>query len=68
MIVVMKNNASEDEIARVTDALVKKGMQVQNNQGVDCTVLGVLGDTYMAVSYTHLDVYKRQAYNLFLPP
>ncbi len=47
MIVVMKNNASEDEIARVTDALVKKGMQVQNNQGVDCTVLGVLGDTYM---------------------
>ena len=22
-------------------------MQVQNNQGVDCTVLGVLGDTYM---------------------
>ena len=47
MIVVMKNHASEDEIARVTDALVKKGMQVQNNQGVDCTVLGVLGDTYM---------------------
>ena len=25
MIVVMKNHASEDEIARVTDALVKKG-------------------------------------------
>lgn len=47
MIVVMKNHASEDEIARVTDALVRKGMQVQNNQGVDCTVLGVLGDTYM---------------------
>ena len=47
MIVIMKNHASEDEIARVTDALVKKGMQVQNNQGVDCTVLGVLGDTYM---------------------
>ncbi len=47
MIVVMKNSASKEEILRVTDALVKKGMQVQTNKGVDCTVLGVLGDTYM---------------------
>ncbi len=47
MIVVMKSSASKTDISRVTDALVKKGMQVQNNQGVDCTVLGVLGDTYM---------------------
>ena len=47
MIVVMKNSASSEEILRVTDALVKKGMQVQTNKGVDCTVLGVLGDTYM---------------------
>ncbi len=47
MIVVMKSNATEDDIMRVTDALVEKGMHVQNNQGIDCTVLGVLGDTYM---------------------
>ncbi|WP_066683897.1 3-deoxy-7-phosphoheptulonate synthase [Christensenella intestinihominis] len=46
MIVVMKNSASKEDILRVTDALVAKGMQVQTNQGVDCTVLGVLGDTY----------------------
>ena len=44
MIVVMKNSASSEEILRVTDALVKKGMQVP-------------------VSYTHLDVYKRQVNN-----
>lgn len=47
MIVVMKSSASKDDVNRVTDALVKKGMQVQRNQGIDCTVLGVLGDTYM---------------------
>ena len=47
MIVVMKNSASSEKILRVTDALVKKGMQVQTNKGVNCTVLGVLGDTYM---------------------
>ena len=47
MIVVMKSSASSDDVMRVTDALVKKGMQVQQNQGIDCTVLGVLGDTYM---------------------
>lgn len=47
MIVVMKSNASKDDVKRVTEALEQKGMQVQNNQGIDCTVLGVLGDTYM---------------------
>ncbi|MEA4853514.1 MAG: 3-deoxy-7-phosphoheptulonate synthase [Christensenella sp.] len=47
MIVVMKNRATGDDIARVVDTLEKKGMQVQINSGVDCTVLGVLGDTYM---------------------
>ncbi|MEF9987928.1 MAG: 3-deoxy-7-phosphoheptulonate synthase [Christensenella sp.] len=46
MIVVMSNTASAEDVKRVTDALVKKGMQVQENRGIDCTVLGVLGDTY----------------------
>lgn len=46
MIVVMKSSATKEEVLRVTDALIKKGMQVQTNKGVDCTVLGVLGDTY----------------------
>ena len=46
MIVVMKSDATEAEILKVTDRLVQKGMQVQTNHGLDCTVLGVLGDTY----------------------
>lgn len=46
MIVVMKSNASKDDIKRVTETLLTKGMQVQRNQGIDCTVLGILGDTY----------------------
>jgi 3-deoxy-7-phosphoheptulonate synthase len=46
MIVVMESAASRKDIDKVTDSLVKSGMQVQENQGTECTVLGVLGDTY----------------------
>ncbi|MEG0834188.1 MAG: 3-deoxy-7-phosphoheptulonate synthase [Christensenellaceae bacterium] len=46
MIVVMKNEASADDVSRVKDRLLKIGMQVQTNSGVECTVLGVIGDTY----------------------
>jgi 3-deoxy-7-phosphoheptulonate synthase len=46
MIVVMETNASRSDIDDVTRDLVKRGMHVQENQGVECTVLGVLGDTY----------------------
>ncbi|MEA5002180.1 MAG: 3-deoxy-7-phosphoheptulonate synthase [Christensenella sp.] len=46
MIVVMKSDATQAEIMKVSDRLEQKGMQVQINHGIDCTVLGVLGDTY----------------------
>ncbi|MGI6153591.1 MAG: 3-deoxy-7-phosphoheptulonate synthase [Christensenellaceae bacterium] len=46
MIVVMQQTAQKGEIEDVKNALVQKGMQVQENAGVECTVLGVLGDTY----------------------
>lgn len=46
MIVVMENGASWDQIMHVTDHLKDLGMQVQVNNGVECAVLGVLGDTY----------------------
>ncbi|MBD5560019.1 MAG: 3-deoxy-7-phosphoheptulonate synthase [Clostridia bacterium] len=46
MIVVMKNDASWDQIMNVTGHLQDLGMQVQVNNGVECAVLGVLGDTY----------------------
>jgi len=47
MIVVMKGNASEKQVEEVRSKLVGCGMQVQTNEGVECTVLGVLGDTYI---------------------
>lgn len=46
MIVVMENGASWDQIMKVSDHLEKLGMQVQINNGVECAVLGILGDTY----------------------
>ncbi|MEI6101622.1 MAG: 3-deoxy-7-phosphoheptulonate synthase, partial [Eubacteriales bacterium] len=45
MIIVMRNDAKEEEIGAVVEELNKSGMQVQINSGVQCTVLGVLGDT-----------------------
>lgn len=46
MIVVMEPTATKDEVSKVTGSLEKLGMSVQVNEGVECTVLGVLGDTY----------------------
>ena len=45
MIIVMKNKAKEEEVSAMVDELNRSGMQVQINAGVECTVLGVLGDT-----------------------
>ncbi len=47
MIVVMKKEAEKQEVEKVVEHLEKRNMQVQINEGVECTVLGVLGDTYM---------------------
>ena len=44
MIIIMKPQATEEQIGTLCDSLGKQGMQVQRNAGVDCTVLGVLGD------------------------
>lgn len=45
MIIVMKNDAKEEEVSAMVEELNRSGMQVQINSGVECTVLGVLGDT-----------------------
>lgn len=45
MIIVMKNDVGEEEVSAMVDELNHCGMQVQINTGVECTVLGVLGDT-----------------------
>ena len=44
MIIIMKPKATEEQIASLCTSLEAHGMQVQRNAGVDCTVLGVLGD------------------------
>jgi len=45
MIIVMKQNATEKQVYGLMEELQKKGMQVQLNDGVECKVLGVIGDT-----------------------
>jgi 3-deoxy-7-phosphoheptulonate synthase len=45
MIIVMKSDAKKEEIEAMVEELNQSGMQVQTNAGVQCTVLGVLGDT-----------------------
>ena len=46
MIVVLKPQAQKEEIREVVNELKAIGMDVQVNEGVECTVLGVLGNTY----------------------
>ncbi len=46
MIVILKPNAPKEEIKSIVGELKAFGMDVQVNEGVECTVLGVLGNTY----------------------
>ena len=45
MIVVLKPEAKKEDIDKIVARLKNDGMDVQVNTGVECTVLGVLGDT-----------------------
>jgi len=45
MIIVMKEKAKQEQIDTLMEELVRQGMNIQVNQGVHCTVLGVIGDT-----------------------
>ncbi len=46
MIVILKPETNESEIQNIVGELNAIGMDVQVNKGVECTVLGVLGNTY----------------------
>ncbi len=46
MIVILKPEAPKEEIKSIVGELKAFGMDVQVNEGVECTVLGVLGNTY----------------------
>jgi 3-deoxy-7-phosphoheptulonate synthase len=45
MIIVMQKNATKDQVKNVTDKLNKMGFEIHRDDGVDHTVLGVIGDT-----------------------
>ena len=49
MIIIMKPQATEEQIGQLCQTLTEQGMQIQRNAGVDCVVLGVIGDV------AHLD-------------
>lgn len=57
MIIIMKPKTPENDIQSLIDELCAKGMQIQRNSGVDCTVLGVLGDV---ASLEHEDFLIKQ--------
>ena len=46
MIVILKPEAKENDLKNIVSELKDIGMDVQVNRGVECTVLGVLGNTY----------------------
>ena len=49
MIIIMKPKATEEQIESLASSLKAQGMDIQRNAGVDCVVLGVIGDV------AHLD-------------
>ncbi|MBQ6858816.1 MAG: 3-deoxy-7-phosphoheptulonate synthase [Clostridia bacterium] len=49
MIIIMKPRATEEQIESLASSLKAQGMDIQRNAGVDCVVLGVIGDV------AHLD-------------
>ena len=46
MIVVMRTGSTEDDVRRIEEHLHERGLSAQLNQGVERTVLGVLGEIY----------------------
>lgn len=46
MIVILKPEAPKEEIQSIVSELKSMGMDIQVNEGVECTVLGVLGNTF----------------------
>jgi 3-deoxy-7-phosphoheptulonate synthase len=45
MIIVMQKNATKDQIKDIIDKINKMGFEIHRDDGVDHTVLGVIGDT-----------------------
>ncbi|MGC7878427.1 3-deoxy-7-phosphoheptulonate synthase, partial [Desulforudis sp. 1190] len=44
MVIVMRHNATEEEISQVMAKLEQKGFKVHLSKGVERTIIGVIGD------------------------
>lgn len=44
MIIIMKPNASEEAVKKVTGLIESKGLQVHLSKGAEVTIVGVVGD------------------------
>ena len=47
MIIVMKHDASKKEIGNLTDHLTTCGYRLTISEGVERTVIGAIGDSYL---------------------
>ena len=45
MIIVMKNNISEDDLKRVSTIVIEKGLEVSVVKGDEQSIIGIIGDT-----------------------
>ena len=54
MIITIKKGAPEAEVKDLIFSFQERGFEVNDSQGTDYHILGLIGDTTSPVSYTHL--------------
>lgn len=45
MLIIMKNNASEDSLDRIKEYLISHDFDIHQSTGANRTIIGVIGDT-----------------------
>lgn len=45
MIVILKRNANQEQVARLKDFLLRQGLRIDESKGDNATILGLIGDT-----------------------
>ena len=54
MIIVLKQEAKNEDVTRIEQGVKEKGLEAHISKGENQTIIGLVGDTTKAVSYTHL--------------
>ena len=60
MIVILKQNPDPQKVQRLLQNLEGMGLSHHYSQGTENTIVGIIGDTSKAVSYTHLEAGEDQ--------